>query len=261
MPMLNVPVMAQVNWSNSNTWPMWEQSHANYIIEQGLLKCDITRWLFQNELRGSTARLEFLDHTEAVRLGKPSSLLYPNVQLGRRVRVLAQTAMGSGVWIPHFFGYISNIEPDTSGAIPSKTVITASSPLDMLADLDVTLPPSDHPLVYNAADTDHSALWLLLLAANLWGTNLIDLDDVGAVTIDGIWGNGTKRFTDWLSELVGFAGTVAYAAPKYAVAGGDPDWQFRWLRPGPSSTADFHWNAANEQIEPSAQLVYNGQAP
>jgi hypothetical protein len=240
---------------------MWDQTNANYITDQGLLKCDITRWLFAGDLRASTCRLEFLDPTEAVRLGKPSSSLYPNVQLGRRVRVLVQTGPGTGVWEPHFFGYISNIEPDTTNMKPSRTTLTAVSPLDVLADLDVTLPPSDHPLVYSAADPDHSALWLLLAAAGLWDTDLIDLYDVGAVEIPAVWGNGTKKFTEWLGELVGYAGTVACAEPRYATASGQPDWVLRWLRPGPAAAADFHWDAADGELEPTAQLVYNGIAP
>ncbi len=250
--------MVQVNWTDTNTWPMWEQANANYLA-QGPLSIDIDRWSFRGTLRGGTCQLTVHDPDEAIRLGKASSPLSPNVQLGRRLRVLAQSS--PGVWQPWFFGYLSDIRPDPTDPAPPRTTLTADSPLTVLAPQEITLPVSTGAVVYDADDPDHSALVLLMQQVGLWGTAFVDFDDVGAVALPDDWAGATRTFAEWLSALCTAAGCLMSDEPQYATSAGAVDWTLRWYRPGPTAAPTFHWSAPDGDLGLTPELIYNGEAP
>ena len=262
--------VVQINWSDEDTDPPWSDASVSTFVTREVA-IDIERRSFRGSLRSDTCSITLDDIGFDIRPSKASSSLAPNVVLGRRVRVLAQTAPGSGVWHCWFFGYIRDYQPAPNDDCPATTVILADGPLAALAPMQVALSPSIGAVVWDATDPFHTGLWHLLQESGLWGSNILDLEDVGAVTLPDDWAGpnleGTafvpanfqqKSFSEWLTILVNQAKTFVADEPQYAVSAGDPDWTLHWYLPTPTATTDFSWSAPNSELEPTPQLSYNG---
>lgn len=264
MTLPDQPWAVQVNWNDSE-WALtgvnpWDQAHANILMDCWQ-ELDLTRWSFRGSLRGSTCRIRVDDASFNIRPGKLSSSISPNWMLGRRVRILKQTALGSGNWEPWFFGYISDYQPDASDPTPGQATLTIDDPISILAPADLALPLSTGAVVWSASDPDHSALREVFKANHLWETDFLDLDDVGAVALPDTWANATKTFGQWMSDLCGFSNCILSAEPRYATSASDPDFVLHWYQPLPTAAATFHWSATNGELEPTPQLQYAGELP
>lgn len=269
MTLPNRPWVAQVNWSDVDTSPPWSDTQTLTYTGQ-VRRIDIERRAFHRSLRTDTCSLTLLDPDFDIRPSKGSSALWPNVVLGRRYRVLAQSGPGTGIWYPWFFGYIRDYQPAPNDDLPTTTTLLGDGPLAALASLEVTLSPSIGAVVWDADDPFHTGLWHLLHEAGLYDTGLVQLDNVGAVRLPDDWaGTGepdytdpknwtTKTLAEWLGYLAGVAGCAVSAEPRYAVNNGDPDFVLHWYQTTPDAPTAFSWSAPLGELEPQPQLSYNG---
>lgn len=254
----NLPWIVQWNPDDSDPATPWTMANVNALSTK-VQKIEIDRNTFRGTLRASTASITVTDEGYNLRPGKVSGAYYPNVMVGRRVRVLAQPSPSS--WQPWFFGYIREIQPNVDDSNPPTCTLLCDGPLGVLADRNVTLPPVADYWVYDADDTAHSALSLLLDTVALSTTALVSLENTAGPRIVGAWGNATKTFAQWLSELCAAANTVVSDEPLYASGAGDPDWHLHWFRVPPLAPAAWTWSAHSRELELLPQLVFNGDLP
>lgn len=270
MTLPDAPWVVQVNWTDEDTDPPWSDASTLTYTAQ-VQRIDIERRAFHRSLRSDTCAVTVLDNGLDLRPSKGSSALWPGVVLGRRLRVLAQTGPGTGVWEPWFFGYIRDYQPAPNDTLPHTTTLLADGPLAALASLKVTLSPSLGAVVWDADDPFHTGLWHLLHEAGLYETAFMQLDDVGAVLLPDDWaGTGapdisdpanweTKTFAEWLGYLAGKAGCFVSAEAAYATAVGDPDFTLHWYQTLPGATPAVNWSATASELEPVPQLSYNSE--
>jgi hypothetical protein len=272
MTLPNRPWVVQVDWADADTSPPWSDADT-LTYTAAVQRIDIERRAFHRSLRSDTCSVTLIDSGFDIRPSKGSSALWPNVLLGRRLRVLAQTAPGSGVWEPWFFGYIRDYQPAPNDDLPTTTTVLADGPLAALASMQVALSPSIGAVVWDSDDPFHTGLWHLLNEAGLYGGPFLQLDNVGAVTLPDDWAGTTaegddpldatkwtvKSFADWLGYLAGKAGCFVSAEPQYVVSDGDPDFLLHWYQTLPSRPTDFSWSAPAGQLEMAPQLSYNSQ--
>lgn len=270
MALPDAPWVVQVNWSDEDTSPPWSDPDTLTYTAQ-IQRIDIERRSFHRSLRSDTCAITLIDSGFDVRPSKGSSALFPQVVLGRRIRVLAQSGPGTGVWYCWFFGYIRDYQPAPNDDLPTLTTILADGALAALAPMQVKLSPSLGAVVWDSDDPFHTGLWHLLNEAGLYGTPFLELDNVGSVTLPDDWaGTGdpdiadpanwtVKSLAEWLGYLAGVAGCLVSAEPAYAVADGDPDFVVHWYQTAPSAATDFSWSAPDGELEPQPQLSYNSQ--
>lgn len=271
MPFINLPFLVQINWLDTETNPPWNDASVNAFATK-VRHIQIERRSFRGSLRSNTCQLTFQDPTNSLLPSKPSSTQYPNVVLGRRVRVLQQTAPGSNLWKPKFFGYIRDFQPAPTDHPRPDNVLLCDGPLAALADMQVKLSPSLGAVVWNSDDPFHTGLWHLLNEAGLYDQPaMLQLDNVGAVTLPDDWaGTGSpdianpdnwtvKSFIEWLGYLAGKAECFVSDEPALALFAGDPDFYLHWYQTSPTAATDFAWSAPAKQLEMTPQLSYNGE--
>lgn len=257
MALPNLPIVAQANWSGTNTWPMWDQANAN-ILTDCLQDVQYTRSLANPTITEETCELLCTDEDwllvqgAALQRDGSANPLYPYVAPGVRVRVLEQTALGSGVWIPHFFGYISEIRPTPDDAHPPTVTVRLESPLKRLANRSVTLPALDPA---DAGVHALGALEVLMSSAGL----VSPFVDISSPTLTGVplprlWGGGRARFGQTLTELLTLLSAVAMVEPRYATVSGAPDWVLTVWRP--EGAATLTWDATDGDIEGGSSVTW-----
>lgn len=269
MPLPDRPFVVQINWSDEDTSPPWSDSDTLTFTAQ-IQHIDIEQRAFHRSLRSDTCTVILIDRGFDVRPSKGSSALFPNVVLGRRIRVLAQSGPGTGVWYCWFFGYIRDYSPAPNDDLPTLTTIHADGPLAALSDMEITLSPSLGAVVWDAGDPFHTGLWHLLNEAGLYNTPWLQLDDVGGVALPDDWaGTGepdytdpenwtSKQFLEWLAYLAGKAECFISDEPAFADADGEADFKLHWYQTAPSAATSFSWSAPAGELEPQPQLSYNG---
>jgi tape measure domain-containing protein len=97
MTLPNRPWVVQVDWADADTSPPWSDADT-LTYTAAVQRIDIERRAFHRSLRSDTCSVTLIDSGFDIRPSKGSSALWPNVLLGRRLRVLAQSGPGTGVW-------------------------------------------------------------------------------------------------------------------------------------------------------------------
>lgn len=273
MPLLDVPFMIQVNWTDAD-WTAgnpWDQDHAN-ILTINLKSFTINHNSFRGTLREDSLRVTCYDPGFDLRVGKPSSILAPNVKRNRRIRVLRNK--GGGDWQPLFFGYIRDYQPDATDPVPPESTITADSPLVILNKRGITLPavtgvggggaalPANPPVNPPGSNPGESVLPTIIDATGLWGSAMADVSTAPSTrTVEGVRDAYDTTVGLALAEALTVAQSIACIDPKYGLTAEDASFVLRVYNNAVAPVPVFHWSAPSNQLEPSPSIVYNGEEP
>lgn len=266
MPLPDLPVAVQVNWAGTTAWSPWEQANANILSEVSgaptLLDLTLRRGIYYPLIGADTAIIRSRDPGWHVVLEKSDSALAPSKMLGCGVRILRQNGLGTGAWIPRFFGYITRVEPDPRDVPRSRSevTVTAESPLRWWSGKNVT--PDALPAGAPVYQTDvTSALENLLRAAGLWAPDLLSLAPTPApVPLPGDWGGQPVQFGQALVDLVFLTKVAVMAIPMYATAAGEADWVFRWWDPV-TAEPTFHLQQLAGDLDRQPSIQWADEMP
>jgi hypothetical protein len=236
MPVPMLPYIVQVNWLDTNDWPMWEQTYAN-VMASTLHDIDFTTQGMAPAIGRDTCKITCEDPARIIVPEKASSVLFPYVVPEVRVRVLSRDPNNMSNIAAEFFGMISEYSPTPTKELPRMVSIIVESPIRKLLGKSFELPRFNAgTAVLNPDDPGASPLGALLAAAEILNTPFVQLDTpTRMVGIPVGWGGGKSNFGQALAELLALTHSVMILEPQYAVANGDPDWVLHWKQPTPAS--------------------------
>jgi hypothetical protein len=213
---------------------------------------DYTRRTFhawRPQLSQDTCTVTFFDRDGAMWPGKSTSLLSPNVELGRPARVLAVWA---GTVYQQFYGTIREIVPPPQSP-PYEGSITIESPLRALAELVVTPSAQESPTVVAALED-------LFAVAGL-DAAYYDIDSAEiTAAVDGAWGGAETTFGSALRELILMGDLLVSCEPLYRVNVGGADYQVRVWHPDRDRAAAAYatWISTDGDLNAPQDVTYYG---
>lgn len=250
--------LVQVNWDDTDQWPAFWTDPATKDLSPNVTEIHLQRQAGNPDIQVDTAEVVVDDPNGDYIPANPNSAIYPNVRLGRKMRI-AYTHTDGEVY-PLFYGTISEYQPHLRWP-KRRTTIRAESPLRALVQAPGTVPASTGSTEVVASGGAAGILVDVLdgVAGTIVPTLNRQLDhtpdqvsDFAAYEVDSIG--------DALQQLALITDSIYWAKPLYRQFAGSPDWVFRWQARSAklgSATADFEWDTEDGDCD-DLTLRYTG---